>query len=34
MNIGEEEETELDHAASVAWNALARLQLILEKQNG
>jgi hypothetical protein len=29
-----EDETELGHEAATAWNALARLQLILEKQNG
>lgn len=29
-----DDETELGHEAATAWNALARLQLILEKQNG
>lgn len=33
LGIGEPEETELDHLAANAWNALARLELYLRKQN-
>ena len=33
LEVGKDEESELDHLAHEAWNCLALLQLKLEKQN-